>query len=182
MYKIIAIGSTNSTKVDALRDILEEYPELFSDPVVMTAKVSSGVADQPIGFDQIISGAKNRAKTVYEEVGPDLGVGLEDGLAEVPHTETGYMNFCASAIYNGHDFFVAMSGGYEYPKEVIEMILERDMNITDSFLELGLSDKNDLGAAEGAIGVMSRGRENRIDGTKIALRRALMKIENANLF
>ncbi len=181
MYKIVVLGSTNQTKVNAVKETLDEFPELFHTRDVMPIKASSDVPEQPIGFDEIISGAKNRARMAYMKSRPDLSIGLEDGICEIPHTHSGYMNFCACALYDGHDFVVALSGGYEYPRRVIDKILNEDKNITEAFFELGLSEKEDLGAQEGAIGVMSNGRENRVDGTRIALRRALMKLENKDM-
>ncbi len=182
VYRDIVVGSTNQVKINAVKEVLAEFPDIMKSDDVMPIKADSGVSDQPIGFDQIISGAKNRAKMAFEEARPDLAIGIEDGIAEVPHTDSGYLNFCASVAYDGRRFFVGMSGGYEYPKDVVRHIMDDGLNVTESFIKLGLVDDRNIGAEEGAIGVMSKGRENRIDGTKYALRRALIKLDNKDVY
>ncbi|MFW6231128.1 MAG: DUF84 family protein [Nanoarchaeota archaeon] len=182
MYKAIALGTKNSGKVVAVEEIIEEYPDLFPFSEVIPTEVESGVSEQPIGFDEISKGAKRRAKEAYESVRGDIGIGIEDGIAEMPHARTGYMNFCCCAIYDGHEYVIGMSGGYEYPRDVIKDILHRKMDVTESFYARGLTGNPHLGKAEGAVGVMSKGRENRVDGTKAALRRALIQLENKDWF
>ena len=182
MFKSIALGTKNESKITAVEDVISEYIDIFHDSEVVPVKVQSSVPEQPIGFDQIIKGAKERALKSFLEVRPDVSIGIEDGIAEMPETRTGYMNFCCVAFYDGHEFTIGMSGGYEYPKDVIRDVLEHKKNITESFFERGLTDNPNIGAYEGAIGIMTKGRENRVDATKSALRRALIQIENKDLF
>jgi inosine/xanthosine triphosphatase len=182
MYKAIALGTKNQTKVQAVEFVLKEYEDLFPRSEIIPFSVESGVSEQPIGFDEIIQGAKNRAKHAFDEAHADLSMGIEDGIAKMPHTRTGYMNFCCCAIYDGHDYVIGMSGGYEYPRDVIHKVLNEKKDITQSFNEVGLSSDSNLGSAEGAIGVLTKGRENRIDGTQAALRRALIQLEHKDLF
>ena len=182
MYKSIAVGTMNQSKLTAVETVLSEYEDVFPNSEVVPVKVESLVPEQPIGFNEIIKGAKERAKNAFLETQSDIAIGIEDGIAEMQETRTGYMNFCCVAFYDGHEFVIGMSGGFEYPRDVIKDVIEHKKNITDSFFERGLTDNPNIGADEGALGIMTKGRETRADATKSALRRALIQIENKDLF
>ena len=56
----ILVGSVNSSKIQAVGDALAAFvPDLKVDGV----EVESGVPEQPVGFGEILRGAKNRADT-----------------------------------------------------------------------------------------------------------------------
>lgn len=76
----IAIGTTSELKVRALRDALER---INIEAEMLPVKTSSGIADQPFGFEEIIKGATTRAENSLNEVGADIGVGVENGLVEI---------------------------------------------------------------------------------------------------
>ena len=57
---IIAIGTTNIIKIQALEEVIHNYP-LFAEAKVHSFAVSSEIAEQPLSLDEIIAGAKNRA-------------------------------------------------------------------------------------------------------------------------
>ena len=102
---IVAIGSRNKIKVDAVRTSLSR---LCPDLTIQEVEVPSGVRTQPWGDDEIIKGAINRAKAALEITGADLGVGLESGIAR---NKFGYFTnaWCAICDSNGH---VSLGGGF----------------------------------------------------------------------
>ena len=57
----ICIGSTNSIKVLALEEMLQEYPHL-QEAHVVSREVLSGVSDQPKSLAETVQGAMNRAR------------------------------------------------------------------------------------------------------------------------
>ncbi len=175
----IGIGSTNQVKVNAVKEVIADY-EMFKYAEVVPVETSSGVSNQPLSLQETITGAKNRAKAAY--AGNDYGVGLESGLFDVPDTKTGMMDTCVCAIYDGREFHIGLSSCFEYPIKVTEMVRKGTHDITQAFNEHKLSDDPKLGAADGAIGLLTKGRVKRIDYTKQAVVMALIHLENPELY
>ncbi len=74
----VIVGSTNAVKVAATRAVFgRTYPEL----AVRAVALSSGVAAQPVGFEETHEGAANRAWAALDQPGACWGVGLEGGVA-----------------------------------------------------------------------------------------------------
>lgn len=175
----IGVGSTNKVKVNAVKEVIADY-EMFKDAEVVSVEASSSVADQPLSLQETITGAKNRAKAAY--TGNNYGVGLESGLFDVPETKTGMMDTCACVIYDGKDFHIGLSSCFEYPIKVTKMVKQGTHDITQAFNEHKLSDDPKLGAAEGAIGLLTKGKVNRLAYTKQAIIMALIHLENPELY
>jgi inosine/xanthosine triphosphatase len=175
----INIGSKNKQKVEALREILKDYPD-FPGAEIISKDVSSDVADQPKSLDETIKGAMNRAKNAFDDC--EYSFGLESGLMAVPETKTGYMDFTACAIYDGKKFHLGLSSAFEYPIKITKYVLENNDNISNAFNKLGLTKSNNLGSEEGAIGILTRNRLTRKSYTKEAIRTALIHLENKELY
>ena len=75
----IAVGSTNAAKINAVLSGVKAY---WPNAEVDGAEVQSGVPDQPIGMEQTMQGAINRARAA-KAGGCDLGVGLEGGVMKL---------------------------------------------------------------------------------------------------
>jgi inosine/xanthosine triphosphatase len=73
----VAVGSLNPVKVNAVRLALERAGFDFA---VQGVAVPSGVAEQPIGLEDITRGARQRAHNAREALGATWGVGLEGGV------------------------------------------------------------------------------------------------------
>jgi len=171
----ITVGSTNPVKVAAVRDIIAEYPHL-AEAEIIGMDTPSGVSPQPKSLDETIQGAMNRAKAAFIEEG--YGIGLESGLFAVPHTKSGYMDVCAAAIYDGQEFHLGLSSAWEFPdKAIMESIFAGDIEMNEAVHRAGLTDNKQVGSAEGAIGLLTKGRLNRQEYTKQALRTALIHLD-----
>lgn len=72
----IIVASKNPVKIDATREAFLSY---FKDLEVLGESVSSGVSDQPFGWDTFL-GAENRAKALHGKA--DFSVGIEGGVFE----------------------------------------------------------------------------------------------------
>lgn len=175
----IAVGSTNTIKVDAVKEIISEY-DFFASAEVISCDVFSEVSNQPKNLDQTIRGAMNRAKNAIHNC--EYSFGLESGLMKVPHTKSGYMDFCACAIYDGKKFHLGLSSCFEYPKKVIRLIFEEGLEVDEAYHQLGLTDNARIGRAEGVIGQLTKGRLKRKEYTKQAIRTALIHLENLELY
>ncbi len=180
-YTII-IGSANQIKIEAVRETLKFYP-VFNKVTVDFLEVSSGVSDQPLSLEETIQGAMNRAKTAFQSNRIfNYSFGIESGLFSVPYTETGFMNICACAIYNGHQFFIGLSSAFECPSQAIKLMVDEKLDMNQAFKKLGITHNPKLGSAEGTIGILTNGRINRLEYTKQAIIMALIKLENSGLF
>lgn len=170
----IVIGSKNIAKVNALKEILNDYPHLKHADVI-TNNSSSEVSDQPKSLDETVQGAINRARNSFVDC--TYSFGIESGLMEVPNTKTGYMDVCACAIFDGTEYHLGLSSAWEAPKTVASYMLDDGLDMNQAALKAGFTTNLEVGSAEGLIGIMTKGRLNRKGYTKEAIRAALIHIE-----
>lgn len=170
----IAVGTKNNAKVEAVKEITEEY-NFLNNSEVISVKADSLVSDQPKNFDEIITGAKNRAKTAF--LGEGISFGIESGITPVPQTKSGYLEFTCCVIFDGKEFHIGVSNGWDMPLKLKEYI-DQGFDMTQASLKAGFSKKANLGDEEGIIGVLTKGKINRKDYTKNAIRMALIHLQN----
>lgn len=171
----IIVGSKNPSKVDAVREIVLEYPDLVEAEVAFV-DAATGVSDQPLTLDETIRGAKNRAEAAF--MGCEYSIGLESGLMPVGGSKTGYFDVCVCAIYDGLRHHIGLSSAWEFPdRKVLDYIIKDGLNMTEAVHKAGWTENPQIGYAEGAIGLLTRGRLDRKEYTKQALRTALIHLE-----
>ncbi len=175
----INIGTKNTAKIGALKEILKEYLD-FKDAEVFAKEVDTGVSHQPKSLEETIDGAIKRAKNSFNDC--DYSVGLESGLMKVPDTKTGYMDIGCCAIFDGKIFHLGLSSAFEYPPKVLDYMLKNDKCASDAFRDLGLTDKEYIGHQEGIIGVVTKGRMDRKEQVKQSIMTALIHLENKELY
>lgn len=169
--KRINVASLNKNKVNAVKEVFPSY-------LVVGISCKSGVSEQPIGLHEIMKGAIIRAKSVYGDC--EFSVGIEDGIARVPETKSGYMNFCCCAIFDGNRIYPGMGPAFEYPPECTGKVINYGITISEAFSPV--SGKPDIGYEEGIIGWLTKGRINRKDYTKAAVEMARIQIDNPELY
>lgn len=171
----IVVGTKNQAKMDAVSEILRDYPHL-ADAEVSSAEAASDVADQPKSLEETIRGAKNRAKKVFKEC--DYSIGIESGLMHVPGSKSGYMDVCVCAIYDGTEFHLGLSSAWEFPDvTTTHLMIKGGLDMSQAINQAGMTKNPQIGSAEGAIGILTKGRMNRKEYTKQALRTALIHLE-----
>ncbi len=131
-------------------------------------------------MNETIQGAMNRATNAFSDC--QYSFGLESGLMKVSHTKTGYMDFCACAIYDGKNHHLGLSSAFEYPLEVTQLVFKKGLDINQAFYKTGLTKDPKVGSAGGAIGILTKGRLLRKDYTKQAITMALIHLENKKIF
>lgn len=171
----INIGSTNPSKVEALREILQDYPDL-KEAKVISFQVHSGVAEQPKSLDETIQGAMNRARESFRDC--QYSFGLESGLISVPKSKSGFMDVCVCAIYDGQEFHLGLSSAWEAPKQIMHHMLVEGLDMNQAAFKAGLTTNPKVGSAEGLVGIVTKGRLTRKAYTQEAIRTALIHIEN----
>ena len=177
------VGSLNPTKINATKAAFSNYFENFR---VYSIKVDSKVPDQPIGLQTIVDGAKNRAKSALYHLknkGFDkiFGVGIEAGLAKIPLTNTGYMDFQFCVIMDEKERITIGSGiGFEYPPLVIKEVMKGKSEIGEIIGRLA-NNKN-LKNEAGAISFLSKKCINRTEILTQAVICALLPRINKDLY
>lgn len=171
MEKCILVASLNKNKILAVKEVFTSYE-------VKGTACRSGVSEQPLGIEEIIRGAVFRAKSVFGDC--EYSVGIEDGIAPVPETKSGYMNFCCCAIYDGKRTYLGFAPAFEYPLQCTKRVIDEGITISEAFLPL--TNKPDIGYEEGIIGFLTDGRMGRKDYTKLAVEMARMQFDNAQLY
>lgn len=170
----IHVGSINQNKIQATQNVLTAQ-EMYRGATVVGVDVSVEEFGHPKNIEETIKGAKNRALAAYE--GSDLAVGLESGLIVAPNTKTGYLETTACAIYDGHDYSVGLSPAFEWPKNVLKLILSGHDG-SQAFKMAGLTDYEKVGTANGAIHMLTHGAVDRTKLNELAMAMALIQLQN----
>ena len=180
-FMIINVGSKNQTKINAVKEAVELYPNLFSGAEVVGVDSGTGLFDHPKNIGESVEGAIARAKNSFKDC--EYSFGLEGGLIEVPHTKTGYMEVGACAIYDGKDIYLGLSPAFEWPIKVNEMIIKGEADASQAFYKLGLTEHEKLGAMPGGIvGYLTDGKITRENFTKYSIIMALVQLERPELY
>lgn len=176
---LIKVGSKNPTKVDAVREVMKDY---FPDAEVRGVEVDSGVGCQPKSMRQTIQGADRRAYLAFKDC--DFSIGLESGMVEASgKTKTGYLNVLFCSIYDGVDFYIGMSSGFEIPQGAIETVIRDDsMDISDALYFAGYTTERRIGYGKGFIHILTKGRVCRQDLVIQAVQMAMLQIENKHWY
>lgn len=179
---IIAIGSTNQVKIQALEEIIHHYP-LLNHAKVLSCNVPSEVADQPLSLAETIRGAKNRAKNSFQSCeNCTYGFGLESGLIEAPGTQTGFLEVSICCIHDGINFHIGLSCGFEVPPQILSCVLNEKMDLQKACHHTKITDNPKLGSSEGLIGILTKSRIPRKEYSKQSIMTALVQLENAALY
>ena len=83
--------------------------------------VVSGVAEQPVGFDEIIRGASNRARAAVESQACELAVGIEDGLIDLPEAAAGSPSSVSE--FKVHHVNIGLRGGDRRETTLIRVLV-----------------------------------------------------------
>jgi inosine/xanthosine triphosphatase len=126
----VRVGTANGPKLQAVRDALAPFAPGVE---IVGAAVESGVADQPVGFDEITRGARNRARAAMAGGPCDLAVGYEDGLIEIPGTEARWWNVGCAAVIGADGEGLGFSSGFAYPPACAERAVSERAPIGDLF-------------------------------------------------
>jgi inosine/xanthosine triphosphatase len=171
----IGVGSKNKTKVNAVAELLREYP-IFESAEVEGIAVKIDEFGHPKSLDETVAGAIDRAKQAW--VGNDYGFGIEGGLMQVPYTKTGYMEVAACAIFDGKRVHLGLSPGCEWPLSVVDGILNKNLDGSQAMKAAGLTSEEKLGENAGFIAIVTKGRMDRTGFNKAAIMMALVHLEN----
>lgn len=186
--KRVRVGSRNGPKIAAVSEAFAAYVPGVE---VRGVEVASGVSAQPIGFEEIVRGARNRATAAREAADCDLGVGIEDGLVALPlgaaATETQHLNVGCAAITDGERFSLGFSSAFAYPPGVSHTAVRDREPIGALFDRLWRErrsgfDRPHLPRAIGNVGKLTAGVLTRSEYARHAVLCALVAFVNPDLY
>ncbi len=128
-----------------------------------------------MSLDETIKGAIKRAQGSFNNC--QYSVGLESGLISVPYTQTGYMDVCACAIFDGHNYYLGLSSAWEPPAKIVQYIIQEGLDMNEAAFKAGLTPNKKVGSAEGLVGIVTKGKLSRKEYTKEAIRMALIHLD-----
>jgi inosine/xanthosine triphosphatase len=176
----IAVGTENNAKIKAVELCFEKLN--VSDYSLMCKTVDSGVSDMPKSDEEMVLGAKNRAKNVYNhfsEINPniDYAVGIEGGITKL---DTKYFVKGWVSVFNGKKFSLASGLALPFPDEIGKLIYLKD-------IELGplmdkLTGEHKLNTRGGSVGVMTKNKILRYEVFRDALVASFMEFMNCEFY
>ena len=200
----IGVGTENSAKCSAVRIAFESLLVTLSTSAdephfgkldIRPVAVSSGVSDQPVGFDEIIAGARNRARSALGSGAFAIAVGIEDGLVLLPNGLGGDSGESGESAFNvgcawvcdGEREGSGFSSAFAYPPECLEPAIRNSEPIGELFDALWRrrrksSDYAPSGRNEGNIGKLTAGRLVRSDYGSHAVVCALVRFLQRDLY
>ncbi len=172
---IVAVGSTNPTKIDPVRSVFQHH---FGEVEVIGVPVSSGVSEQPMSEDETYQGALNRAKAALEKI-PEAtyGVGIEGGLRK---TSFGwYENSIVVIVDRKGTIGIGASGGLVLPNKIMDKI-HNGKNLEEAVDEVFGTKK--IGQGIGMFGIMTKEVVTRTEGVRHGVAFALSRFLHATVY
>ncbi len=170
----VLVASTNPNKLAGTERAFAEFPEVFgesSEVTVVGKKFQSGVRDQPIGYEEAIRGAFNRAESARksDKKGEyDFYVGIEASIVFVknyPHLVT-----YACVMSKGGSYYFGSSKLHPLPAKVVESLaIGQELA---AFAEK-ISGVKDVRSKGGIAGYLFKGTYTRTDVNYLAVKGAL---------
>lgn len=200
----VRVGTENAAKCSAVRLALEslrrapasEARSDFDPILIVPVGVASGVPEQPVGFDEIARGARNRARAALDSGECALAVGIEDGLIRVagegaaahPDSEAGpVFNVGCAWVTDGEREGSGFSSGFAYPPACEARAVGERAPIGDLFDSLwratrDAQDRGISGRSVGNIGKLTGGALTRADYGSQAVVCALVRFLHRDLY
>lgn len=138
----VRVGTANPAKLRAVEQGLGAFLQAGCELVLVSVDVASGVAEQPVGWSEIVRGARNRARAAWESGDCALAIGIEDGLVRLADPGPGDApDDFSSDVYNvgcawltdgkreGHGF----SSAFAYPADCVVPAMRDRAPIGDLF-------------------------------------------------
>ncbi len=182
----IGIGSQNKTKVAAVKaaclKLQQTFPHLQNQTFeFVTLSTQTSIPDMPLSQEQIVDGAVQRAKYVFERH-PDLdfAVGLEGGTFPLttPALAPNVLYFLQNwvYVYNGHKGFLGASPAIALPKEIAHQLYHEHRELAEVIDKF--SGKHDVRSNEGAFGILTHNLLSRTYAFEISLINAFVPFFN----
>ena len=171
---MIVCGSTNPSKLEPVRTVFSTLEPVLT---VIGRNVPSRVPDQPVGWEETVRGARNRARGALEVDGALYGVGLEGGFVE--NADGAWLLSIAVVAHRDGLEGLACGGWLQLPRLVADRVRggEELSAVIDA-----LAGESGTKTRGGAIGFLTLGRYSRSRMWVGALELALAPFVRAELY
>ncbi len=203
--EVVRAGTANPAKLAAVRAALAVFADRPDGLAIVGVNVASGVPEQPVGWPEIVAGARGRARAALASGACVLAVGIEDGLVEVAFEpdqpvapgRTSVFNVGCAWVTDGRRDGTGFSSGFAYPGACIAPAFRDREPIGSLFDALWRAERGMAGAvASGAssnptgasgrqggnIGQLTQGRLDRSAYGAQAILCALVPFLHADLY
>jgi inosine/xanthosine triphosphatase len=185
--RLVRVGSTNPPKLQGVRAALSAFSR---DVTIEGIEVESGVPEQPLGFEEIVEGARNRAERAHRGGECDLGVGYEDGLVAIPgpsgSSSGSWFNIGCAAVSDGVQISLGLSSGFSYPPACSQRAVTERRPIGALFDRFWRQHRESSPAPAqlsiGNVGKLTRGALTRAEYTRHAVVCALTPFIHPDLY
>jgi inosine/xanthosine triphosphatase len=187
----VRVGSSSAPKIQAVSEALSSFGLA---PRVEGSPVESGVPEQPVGFDEILRGARARAEAALALGACDLAVGIEDGLVTLPGVSSiaglasPTLNLGCAWLSDGRRESFGLSSAFGYPDACAEAAVRDREPIGDLFDELwrgredSASAQSPSGRGIGNIGKLTLGVLTRAEYARHAVVCGLVRYLHPDLY
>ena len=166
MGRVVAVGSLNSTKINA---VAKAYSMFGITVDVRPVKVQA-LTQQPLGLGEITNGAVLRARQALNTVNDaEEAVGIETGLVKVSDS---YLNIPVAAIIGKDGYLtIGIGPGFAIPIDLVrsvELGMELEKAVETRYGYTG------VGESIGLVGILTRGLVTRLDANTWSVLMALI--------
>lgn len=205
----VRVGTENPAKLGAVRAALAAFADRPEGLSILGVEVASGVPDQPVGWQEIMAGARNRALAALASGPCVLALGIEDGLVELPLSDRprespatprsrpvrpSVYNIGCAWVTDGERDGTGFSSGFAYPTGLLGRATRDREPIGTLFDALWRAERGEAGSAASAlpggpsgrqggnIGQLTQGRLDRSAYGAQAILCALVPFLHADLY
>jgi inosine/xanthosine triphosphatase len=175
--KKLVVASTNPIKIESAR---LGFARMFPDEKFTISGVSaaSGVPDQPMGEEETLEGAENRADNVSKmSKDADYWIGIEGGLKE---TARGMEAFAWIVVKSKKGTVGrGRTGSFFIPEKVVKLVHEgKELGVADDIV-FGLKNSKQ---SNGAVGILTNNILTRTTSYESAVILAFIPFKNPDLY
>jgi inosine/xanthosine triphosphatase len=178
---LVAIGSRNRAKVSGVKKAFRGF---FRGAEFKEVDLTSRVKTQPMGLNETVKGARQRAELAIKEDKADFGVGVEAGiirLADENAEEGFFLNVQIAAVVDSTGrLSFGSSSGFPIPTRFVSLIEAEQAELDKYAHELTGAKK--IREEEGVVYHLTKGRLSRVQMTEQCVSMALIPWLNKGTF
>lgn len=172
----VAVGSRNPVKLKGVERAFRDFYGLVE---LVAVEVDPLVPPQPMGLDETLNGALNRARGALSRVSADYSVGVEAGFFYLFGTPIELQ--VAAVVDRSGRAGIGLSPGFPLPPAFVGALERGEARELEEVVDRWFGTRG-VGEAGGLVSLLTRGRVGREDLTYYAVAMALIPFINEGLW